>query len=220
MRSLLWSLGIITTLYLLINLAYLRGLGLESMAQSQAVGAELMRRAFGEPGAVLMSLIVIICALSSLNATIFTGARTNYALGQDIFLFRSLGRWQSSGSTPTTALVVQGAIALVLVGLGTLTRNGFETMVDYTAPVFWFFFLLTGISLIVLRIREPHHLRPFRVPYYPITPILFCGVCAYLLYSSVVYTGIGAIVGIVVVAIGVPLLYWNCKLQKRASGSR
>jgi amino acid transporter len=219
-RSLLWSLGIITALYLLINLAYLRGLGLEGMAQSQAVGAELMRRAFGEPGAVLMSLIVIICALSSLNATIFTGARTNYALGQDIFLFRSLGRWQSSGSTPTTALVVQGAIALVLVGLGTITRNGFETMVDYTAPVFWFFFLLSGISLIVLRFQEPHQLRPFRVPYYPITPIVFCGVCAYLLYSSVVYTGVGAIVGIGVVAIGVPLLYWNCKLQKRASGNR
>nr|WP_202924778.1 amino acid permease [Myxacorys almedinensis] len=215
-RSLLWSLGIITALYLLINLAYLRGLGLDGMAESQAVGAQLMRQVFGEPGAIFLSLLVVICALGSLNATIFTGARTNYALGQDILLFRSLGRWQSASSTPTTALIAQGAIALFLVGLGTFTRNGFETMVDYTAPVFWFFFLLSGISLIVLRFREPQRSRPFRVPFYPITPIVFCGFCVYLLYSSVVYTGIGATVGIAVVALGAPLLYLNSKLHDKA----
>ncbi|MEH2228886.1 MAG: amino acid permease [Nostoc sp.] len=214
-RSLMWSIGIITAIYLLINLAYLRGLGLANMAQSEAVAADLMRSLWGEPGALFISVLIAIATLGATNATIFTGARTNYALGQDFSLFGFMGRWQERPSSPTYALFLQAAIALALVFLGTLTRKGFETMVDYTAPIFWFFFLLSGISLLVLRIREPHIVRPFRVPFYPLTPLLFCAVCAYLLYSSLVYTGVGAIAGVLVVAAGIPLLFWNNYRQGR-----
>ncbi len=210
LRSLLWSIGIITGIYLLLNLAFLRGLGLNQVAQSKAVAADLMRQTLGEPGAVFISLLVSICALSSINASIFTGARTNYALGQDFSLFRFMGRWRERSSTPTIAYLLQAAIALALVFLGTITtRAGFQTMVDYTAPVFWFFFLLSGISLLVLRQREPNMPRPFRVPLYPITPLLFIAACGYLLYSSLDYTKVGAIVGVVVVALGIPFLVWN-----------
>jgi amino acid transporter len=87
-----------------------------------------------------------------------------------------------------------------------VTRDGFKTMVDYTAPIFWFFFLLSSISLLVLRVRDPDRVRPFRVPLYPILPLLFCAACGYLLYSSLVYTGTGAIVGVVVVSLGIPFV--------------
>lgn len=205
-RVLLWSLGIITSIYLLINWAFLQGLGLAGTAASDAVAADLMRRALGEPGAIFISLLIVVSALGAANATIITGARTNYALGQDFTLFSSLGRWHDRAQTPTHALVVQGGITLTLVLLGTLTRSGFETMVDYTAPVFWFFFLLSGVSLFVLRLREPQVVRPFRVPLYPLTPLLFCAICAYMLQSSLAYTGIGASVGVAVLLAGVPLL--------------
>lgn len=208
-RSLFWSIGIITVCYLLINWAYIQGLGLSGMAASEAVAADLMRRAVGEPGAVFISLLIGISTFGSINATIFTGARTNYALGQDFSLFAFLGRWRERANTPTNALLVQGAIALALLLLGTLTRDGFKTMVDYTAPVFWFFFLLTGVSLFVLRVREPEVPRPFRVPLYPLTPILFCVISGYLLYSSIAYTGIGALVGVAVVVAGAPVLLWS-----------
>ncbi len=208
-RSLCWSVGIITFLYSLINLAYLQGLGLEPMARSTTVAADLLRQVSGEPGAIFVSILIAVSTLGAINATIFTGARTNYALGQDFALFNGLGQWQQQSSTPVPALLLQAAIALALVGLGTLTRNGFEAMVDYTAPVFWFFFLLSGLSLFVLRIREPFIDRPFRVPLYPITPLAFCLVCGYLLYSSLAYTGLGAMVGVGVVGLGVPLLIWN-----------
>ncbi len=203
-RSLLWSIGIITGTYLLINLAYLQGLGIAGMAASRAVAADLLRQSLGEPGAIFVSLLVVVATLGSINATIFTGARTNFALGQDISPFRWLGRWQSQPSSPTIAYLLQGAIALALVGLGTFTRQGFETMVDYTAPIFWIFFLLSTLSLITLRIKEPDRIRAFEVPLYPIIPILFCVVCAYLFYSSLVYTGIGALVGVGVVLLGIP----------------
>ena len=205
-RSFLWSIGIITGLYLLINLAYLRGLGIAGMAGSQAVAADLLRRVLGEPGAAFVSLLVAIATLGSINATIFTGARSSFALGQDVSSFRWLGRWYPHPSSPTTAYLFQGAIAIALVGLGTFTRKGFETMVDYTAPIFWFFFLLSTLSLIVLRIREPNRIRPFSVPLYPIVPMVFCAICGYLLYSSLVYTGIGAIAGVIVVLLGLPFV--------------
>lgn len=208
-RSLLWSIGIITALYVLINVAFLRGLGLSGMAQSAAIAADLMRRALGEPGAILISGLVAVTALGSLNASIFTGARTNYALGQDVALFSFLGRWKTQSGTPITGFLVQAAIALGLVCLGTLTRNGFEAMVDYTAPVFWFFFLLSGIALFRLRAKDPLRSRPFQVPLYPVTPLIFCAVCGYLLYSSLVYTELGAVFGVIVVALGVPLLHWS-----------
>lgn len=208
-RSLLWSIGIITAIYLLINLAFLRGLGLANMSNSSAVAADLMRQVWGTPGAIFISCLIGICTLGTINASIFTGARTNYALGQDFALFGFMGRWQQLPSTPASALVVQAAIALALVVFGTYRREGFVTMVDYTAPAFWFFFLLSGISLMVLRRREPQIPRPFRVPFYPLIPLLFCAVCGYLLYSSIAYAGEGALVGVWVVAAGVPVLLLN-----------
>ncbi|MEB3178847.1 MAG: amino acid permease [Nostocaceae cyanobacterium] len=207
-RSLLWSIAIISVVYLLINLAYLHALGVTGMAESKAVAADLMRRAIGEPGVWFISVLICIAALGSINATIFTGARTNYALGQDFSMFSALGQWQDESNTPSSALLIQAGISLGLVMLGTIQRKGFETMVDYTAPVFWFFFLLTGLSLFVLRSRDSSVNRPFRVPFYPIIPILFCLVCGYLLYSSLAYTGFGAIVGVAVVLAGIPLLLW------------
>ncbi|MDR9401981.1 MAG: amino acid permease [Halothece sp. Uz-M2-17] len=208
-RVLLISIGVITGLYLLINWVYLQGIGLADMTGSNAIAATLMRRAMGEPGVILISLLIAVCTLGTTNAAIFTGARTNYALGQDFSLFSFLGRWNTHTHTPTAALLVQGVIALGLVLLGTVTRQGFETMVDYTAPVFWFFFLLSGLSLLRLRRREPELSRPFRVPAYPLLPLLFCGMCGYLLYSSLVYTGMGALFGVMVVVAGAPLLLWH-----------
>jgi basic amino acid/polyamine antiporter, APA family len=207
-KVLLGSIAIITAIYLLINLAYLHGLGLARMAKSEAPAAELMRLILGETGAKFVSTLIAVSALGAANATIFTGARTNYALGRDFPKFAFLGRW-SSQSTPVNALVLQAGIAIVLVIIGAIRRQGFETMVEYTAPVFWFFFLLSGIALLVLRYREPNIPRPFKVPIYPIIPLLFCATCGYLLYSSINYTGIGAGIGVIVLLTGIPVLVFN-----------
>lgn len=195
-QVLILSIGIITGVYLLINLAFLQVLGMDRMSASEAPGVDLMRVTFGDSGVVFMGVLVAIAALTSVNATIFTGARTNYALGKDFRFFAQLGKWNHRTSSPVNAFIVQGFIALVLIVIGATTRSGFESMVEFTAPVFWFFFLFIGIAVFVLRIKEPHTKRPFKVPLYPITPIVFCATCAYLLYSSLMYTGLGALVGV------------------------
>lgn len=213
-RALLLSIAIITGLYLLVNWAYLRGLGLSGVAGSEAVAADLMERAVGQRGAQLVSLLVAISALTSANATVFTGARTNYAFGRDFRLFSFLGRWHTPGNTPSNSLVVQGVIALALVLIGTLTRRGFATMVEYTAPVFWFFFFMVGLSLIVLRIKEPDRARPFRAPLHPLMPLAFCASCLYMLQASIAYSGIGALVGGAVLLAGLPV-FWVASVSQR-----
>ena len=204
--ALIIGIVIITALYLLVNLAYLNSLGLSGMAGSEAVASDLMRTTFGSGGVLLIGILVGVSALTSANATIFTGARTNYAMGRDFPVFATLGKWNARASAPVNAFIVQGSIALALVALGLFTRKGFETIVEYTAPVFWFFFLLVGVALFVLRRKEPDVERPFHVPLYPLTPLLFCLTSAYLLYSSLVYTGFGALVGVVVLLAGALLL--------------
>mgnify|MGYP001578904259 FL=1 len=210
-RALIIGILIITALYLLLNYAYLNALGLAGMRESKAVATDLMKVTWGSAGALVLGAAVVTAALSTLNATVFTGARTNYALGRDFALFGFLGKWHARGA-PVNALLLQGAIALLLVLLASFTPDGFQTMVAYTAPAFWLFFLLTGISLFVLRRQPPVNAEPFRVPLYPVTPILFCAMCAYMLYASFNYAmsldpgSIGAIVGIAMLCTGIPVM--------------
>ena len=205
-RALVTSLLLITGLYLLVNWTFLAALGVGGVASSKAVATDVVHRALGAPSARLIGLLVVVSSLTSANAAIFTGARTCYALGRDFNAFAFVGRWRKASGTPANALLTQGAVALALVAVGGLTRRGFETMVEYTAPVFWLFLFLTGAGLIVLRWRDPARPRPFRVPFYPLTPLVFCASSGYLVYASLAYAGPGALVGASVLALGLVLL--------------
>jgi APA family basic amino acid/polyamine antiporter len=212
MRILVGGILAVTVLYLLVNLGYLAALGLGGMRQSRAVAADVMRVVAGEKGALLLALIVCLAALTTVNAAIFTGARTNYALGRDFALFARLGSWRESGSTPGNALLLQGVIALALVLVASFTPDGFSAMVAYTAPVFWTFFLLTGLTLFVFR-KRGGDTPAFRVPLYPVVPLAFCAMCAYMLYSSVNYVrfavefGVPVLAGLVIMLAGIPLYF-------------
>lgn len=210
-RVLVYSIGTITVIYLMINLALLKSLGLSGMASSDAVMADMVHGVFGANGARLISLLILLAALSTINAAIITGARTSYALGEDFPRFGFLGRWQADRNTPVNALMLQGGVALLLVALGTGARDGFVMMIEYTAPVFWLFLLMVGLSIFVLRRKYPGIERPFRVPLYPLTPLIFCVVCAFMMYSSIMYTSSGSLVGVGVLLTGIPLILWNRK---------
>ena len=210
-RILLYGILTVTAVYLLVNIAYLAALGLGGVRDSKAVAADVARLAFGEKGAILIALVVCLAALTTMNAAIFTGARTTYAMGQDFAFFAKLGAWRASGSTPANALILQGAITLILIIASAVTPDGFSAMVAYTSPVFWTFFLLTALTLFVFRRRGGD--APFRVPLYPIVPIAFCGACVYMLYSSINYVrfavefGVAVFAGLVIMALGIPLYF-------------
>jgi len=206
---------IVTALYLLVNLGYLAVLGHAGIKSSKAVAADVMRVIAGEQGAKLLALLVCVSVITTMNAAIFTGARTTYALGRDFSMFAALGTWREAGSTPANALLLQGLITLVLVGASAATPDGFSAMVAYTSPVFWTFFLLTGLTLFIFRKRGKEH-PVFRVPLHPVVPAAFVLMCAYMLYSSIDYVrnpdygpkfGFAVLAGLLVMGAGVPL-YW------------
>jgi amino acid transporter len=185
-RVIVLSILIISIIYLLVNMALINGLGLKQLANSKAASADLLGLAFGPLGEKLLGLFVAIAALTSINATMIVGARTNFAMGEDWHGLRKMAHWEPARGSPNFAYLVQGFISLALVGFGALQSDGFEAMVEFTAPVFWSFLFLVGISLFILRAKD-HQTRIFSVPLYPITPLIFCIACAYLAYSSFSY---------------------------------
>jgi basic amino acid/polyamine antiporter, APA family len=215
-RVLVLSIIIITTLYLLVNMSYIHVLGFDGLRESDTVAFDLTERIFGPVGSLIVVLIVVVSAVSTANATIITGARTNYALGRDFRLLRFMGNWNKSRNSPVNALLVQGAMALFLVGVGAFSKQAIETIVDFTAPVFWFFILLTTLCLFVFRIRNETPPSAFRIPFYPLPPLLFLLACGYMLYSSLIYTGKGALVGVSILLAGVPVWFFISKHQKNS----
>ena len=215
LRILVWGVVGVTALYLLVNIGYLAVLGHGGVRDSKAVAADVMRALAGGQGAVVLALLVCVSVLTTINAAIFTGARTSWALGRDFRALRFLGDWRASGSTPANALILQGVITLVLVAAGAATPDGFNAMVAYTAPVFWTFMYLVATSLFLMRDRAKE--RPaVAVPWYPHIPFVFCVSCLYMLYSAIDYVrnpeygpkfgwAVGA--GLIVMAAGIPLYF-------------
>jgi len=233
----------IALIYLLVNGAYLLGLGFEGVRASSAPAADVAKLAMGDWGAKAISLLVMLSALGAINGLIFTGSRVYASLGADHRVFALLGRWNVRRAAPFWSLVAQTAIALLLivlvgtetgkqtidrslalVGLGPLPWGeyfgGFNTLVAGTAPVFWGFFLMSGISLFVLRFKDRGRERPFSAPLYPLEPILFSGMCIYMLYSALTYAKGLSLLGIVPLLIGLPLYFISQAAgQKTKTGS-
>lgn len=211
-KALTLSTLLITALYLGVNWALWRGLGIEGLAASEAPAAALMGAAFGPYASLVLAVAVTLATVTSINATIVVGARTTYAAAHDWPQLAAIGRWDAARGIPLRAMLAQSLVALGLVAWGATTRDGFEALVNFTAPVFWGFMVLSGLALIVLRIRRPEAARPYRVPFYPLFPLIFCAAGAAMVWSSVGFVAylwsdpanrIGAYYNIAVVVAGV-----------------
>lgn len=200
-KALVWAVILITALFLLANWALLRGLGLEGLAKSTAPAADLMARAFGDQAGLVLAIGVAAAVITSINGTIIVGARTTYAASAERPLFKWLGVWDEGRAIPANAIIGQGVISVALVVLGGIYQ-GFATLVDYTAPVYWLFLFGSGLAVIILRRKMPNQDRPFKVPFYPILPIIFSLSSFAMLISSLNYVEMGALFGIGVLGAG------------------
>jgi amino acid transporter len=215
-RALIIGIGLVTALYLLANWAFLRGLGHVGLANSSAPAADLMLYTFGRVGQVAIIAVVAITSITVINALMIAGARTTYAAARDAGGLRGLGTWHEERGTPSGAILAMAAAALTLVGFGAITRGGFSTMVDYLTPVYWLFLCLSGVAVIVLRYKHPEIERPFRMPLFPLLPIVFVASSAYVFISSLIYVRVGALAGLAVLAVGM-VLYWLVRRRPRAA---
>jgi amino acid transporter len=186
-RALVLGAATITAIYLLVNMAFLYVLGYEGLARSEAVAADVLGRWLGEWGERAVSLLICVSCLGAINGMVLTGSRIYYAMGRDHRVFAPLGVWNARLGSPIRALLLQAAITLAVVIAFGRDAAGFERMVIFTNPAFWFFFTLTGVSIFILRRSDAQTPRPFRVPLYPLTPIVFCLSCLGMLIASVKY---------------------------------
>lgn len=209
-RALLLGIGVISVCYLLVNAAYLATLGFEGLRSSRQPASDAMAKVFGPFGERAISVLVMISALGSVNGLIFSVARLHATVGADHRAFALLGRWSSWTKAPVWSLLVQGVIAgTMILGVGTKAGRdsldgalklvgsaavpwdryygGFETLYAASAPIFWLFFLTTGVACFVLRWKDRDIDRPFRAPLFPLCPLLFSGMCLFGLYSATTY---------------------------------
>jgi len=192
-RALILGTLAVMAIYILGNLAFLHALSFDGVRASHAVAADAMAVGFGDLGRRGISILVCISTLGAINGMILTGARVYYAMGRDHRAFSLLGRWSPRLGTPAWSLVTQGACTLAaILGFAAMAEEGsgskgFERLVIFTTPVMWWFLLASVVALFVLRAREPVASNAFRVPFYPVTPLVFCIGAVYILWSSLSY---------------------------------
>jgi basic amino acid/polyamine antiporter, APA family len=244
-RALVIGTLLVTAIYLAVNLAYLAALGYWGVVSSNAIAADMYAIPFGDRGRKVISALVMVSSLGSIHGLLFTGMRLYGTFGRDHSLFAWLA---GKGDRPHAhgALFAQAVFSILLIGVVELayqwrvvlahcadyfgialgaefkTQGDIYKLVACTAPVFWLFFLLTGSSLFILRWKEPHRERPFRVPLYPVLPLIFVLSCAFMLVRSTAYAleqePAEAIVVAGLMLVGVPLCLLSGRTRRRADG--
>jgi amino acid transporter len=241
-RALIIGTLLVTAIYIAVNLAYLAALGYGGVCKSEAIAADMFALPFGDPGRKAISALVMVSALGSVHGLLFTGMRLYSTFGRDHPAFACLaGKDERPHSLG--ALFAQAAFSILLIAVVELAYHwrqvvgevvrmcGFDLdpsfhthgdiykLVACTAPVFWLFFLLTGCSLFVLRRKEPDRERPYRVPLYPVLPLVFVLSCAFMLYKSTVYAleqqPAEAVIVVGLMLVGVPLGIWSARARVR-----
>jgi amino acid transporter len=196
LRSLLIGVVLITVVYLFVNFAFVYALGLAG-ASAQNAG-DLLEMRFGVQGRRAIGVLVCVSSLGAINGTLFAGSRIYYAVGTEHRWFAWLGQWNGKLDSPVRSLLMQGVTSLLWVCVFALKVNeewhlvpsgtqGFDRLLAFTSPVFWFFAILISISVFVLRFREPEVPRPHRIVLFPLTPIVFLLSCLFMFYSAVKY---------------------------------
>jgi basic amino acid/polyamine antiporter, APA family len=166
-RALLIGTLAVTFLYLLLNLTFLRTIDYDVLVGRVEVGALSAETIFGSMGGHLMSLVLTLLLVSTISAMVLAGPRVLERIGEDLPFFRPLSLRNRRGA-PTRAVLLQQGLALAMILTGS-----FEDVLSFAGFTLTLFAVITAAGVMRLRLREPDLPRPFRVPWYPLTPLLF-----------------------------------------------
>jgi APA family basic amino acid/polyamine antiporter len=205
-RGLLYGTAIIMLIYLAANIGYYHLLSPAEIRGSDAVAAFAVGKLLGPTAKTFISILILVSILGSMNGLVLTGPRVYYAMARDGAFPRVFGQISSRYRTPMLALIVQGVWSAVLAVSGSYEQ--LFTDVIFTA---WIFYGLAVGAVLVLRRTEPRMPRPFRVPGYPWVPLLFCGAAIGLVISTIVERPGGALIGVALVASGIPVYAFLAK---------
>lgn len=215
-RTLPLALGIGTSIvigiYVLLNVVYVYVLPIEDLARlantpGKIAAVEVVRQAAGWAGATFISVLILITTSNSTNASILMPARVFYAMARDGLFFKAAAVIHPRYQTPSVAILLQCAWALVLVWSGS-----FDQLTDMLVFASFIFYGATALGVLLLRHRQPDRERPYRVIGYPFVPIFFGSCCALLVVMTLINQPQEALTGLALIATGLPF-YWFWRKQ-------
>lgn len=205
--------GIVIGLYMLLNVVYLYVLPIDALARlnltpDKIAAVEIVRQAGGWFGAAFVAGLIVVTTFNSTNASILMSARIFYAMARDGLFFRAAARVDTMYQTPAVALLVQALWSVLLVWSGS-----FDQLTDMLIFASFIFYGATALGVLLLRRRHPDWPRPYRVPGYPVVPIVFCSFCVGLVLMTLISQPREALTGLGLMATGLPF-YWVWHRQK------
>lgn len=203
-RALVIGMLLVIVAYALVNVAYLAALGHDGLAASTAPAADVMQKVFGTPGAKVIALGIAISTLGFCNITLVAGARVLQVMGEDGLFFRSVARLHPVHRTPNLALMLLSGWSIVLVLTGS-----YGQLLDYATFADWLACAIGVITLFWYR-RHDAGTVAFRVPGYPVLPLIFIGVIGWVVVETMLSNPVNAGIGVLIMLAGVPVyLVWR-----------
>ncbi len=202
-RSLILGTAVVILTYLLINLSYFYVLSGGEVAGSRRVAADMMIRLYGTPAGSAVTVAVLISIFAALNGSILTGSRVPYAMARDGLFFRSTATVSPRYHTPGNSIFLLCLWSCVVVLSG-----WFDDLYNFVIFGSWILYLLTALSVFVLRKKRPNLQRPYHVIGYPFVPILFVLVAGLLLVSTLQTRPRESLMGLVLMALSVPFYFF------------
>lgn len=207
------SVGIIFVIavYALFNIVLFNALPADQLAASETPGADAAVALFGEGGAAFLTAGIMISVFGSLNGYLMTAARVPQAMAErkQLPLSGILGKIHPKFGTPANALIMQVILAVVYVMSGS-----FNFLTDLLIFVLWIFFTLGVIGVFILRKRGLASKENYRVPLYPVTPIIGIAGSAYILLSTMIDDPVRSLIGLGVTLLGIPVYVLLKEKQK------
>jgi APA family basic amino acid/polyamine antiporter len=215
-RAVIGGVAIVIALYLLANLAYLKVLTPAEIAASERVALTAMTSVTGVWGGKILTAAILCSILGAMNSLILAGPRAYYQMAKDGLFFERVSRVHPKWRTPVESLVFQGLWSVFLV----LFIGGFSQLFTYVIFGGWIFYGLAVLSVIALRRKAPNMARPFRVPGYPVVPLLFGVVALAFVLNTLVATPRESGYGLAFIALGIPVYLVQRAIRSRRSAGR
>ncbi|MCX5766316.1 MAG: amino acid permease [Gemmatimonadetes bacterium] len=216
-RALTIGILLVIAIYLGANLVYLKALGRDGVAASQAVAADAAQRFVGARGATAITIAAMLSIFGFVNVALLTNARVLYALGRDGAFLASAAKVHPRFGSPHVALMLLGGWSLVLLFA---TRGQIGTLLSGVVFADWIFFGLGAASVFVLRRTRPELARPYRVLGYPWMPAFFVACAAVGIVSAYVSALAMSLVGTAMLGVGVLVYRWRSTAIARNSNAR
>lgn len=206
-KALTVGILVLSILYLLVNIVYMLHLTPKGLGENWTFASDLMKSWFGESGEIVMAGVILVASAGAVNGLIFTGGRMTSAFAGDFHSLKWFEKMDEKTSTPKRALLFNLIITLGMIMLLDFKPETIDSLLYFTSGVVWVFFSLIVGSVFIFRQRNKGSEIPFKIPFYPLPPLVFIVMSAFMLKASLDYKYFETGIGILIMCAGIPVYF-------------